>query len=212
MRTSTQPTRVLFAGFHPLILDDVRPAFADGFAIADSTADETTLFDVARHQQPHFIVIDLMRLSSMKTIERLASRFPTSRVVAVTGLPSSQIADAVFSAGASGTVFRLTLPVELPLAIQSIREGRPYCSRTLLLKHGEMRPASSLRAAELAHNHQLLLRLIAKGKPIAEMAEALGLSVRTVRLSMAYLMRRFRIRTAEELRRYALEQRLPPRG
>ncbi len=52
------------------------------------------------------------------------------------------------------------------------------------------------------------MRLIAKGNPLKEVAETLGLSSKTVSTYCARLLAKFSLPTTASLIRYAVEQRL----
>ncbi len=95
---------------------------------------------------------------------------------------------------------------ELVNAIRSVLAGVRYVSPALAerLAAGRARPAHEL----LSRRELEVLRLIADGCPVKEIAEKLGLSVSTVHTHRTHILEKLNLRSDVELARYAVSHRL----
>ncbi|HVB38981.1 MAG TPA: response regulator transcription factor, partial [Vicinamibacterales bacterium] len=121
-----------------------------------------------------------------------------------------QFARRVLDAGASGYLTKDSAPAQLVKAIRLVLTGRRYLSPDLIeeLVVGE-------RAARPARPHETLsdreyqvLRMIASGKTVSQIAAALSLSVKTVSTYRVRVLEKMGMRSTAELMRYAIENRL----
>lgn len=200
---------ILFAGIHPLIAEDSR-LHAHGipgsirYEVAESLADEHSLLPMVNRLRPHFVLLDLLYASSLQTIRRIASINPSCRILAVTGARNQDVAAAALSCGASGILYRTDVSAELFDAIRTVGSGRPFLSSSLSSKAAGSRQGNDRpRTADISSLDELIMRLTLRGYPASHIARALGLSARTVRLSITGLKQGYGVRTKQELREYA---------
>jgi DNA-binding NarL/FixJ family response regulator len=205
-------TTLLLAGFHPLILEDSRLQSSDDHDIHTVTADESTLLPAVDRVKPDVVLLDLLHTSSLKTIQRIRDIRPACPIVALSGMRRTHVAeaitDAIFTAGGSGILYRFTAAAELSAAVQAVLSGRQYLSPAFM-QTANGRAGMPLRpSGQLSVLDELVFRLMAQHYPAHRIARVLGLSVGTIRLSMAYLKRQFRRHTNHDLRRYAMARHL----
>lgn len=204
MAASTTRARLLFAGFHPLILQDSRIHAGTVLPLESVSAEEATLLPAVDRRRPDVLLIDLLHTSSLKTIQRVTAISPACRVVALTGLRHTDVTESIFSAGATGILSRSHALEELFLAVSTVLSGQRYLSPALIAN-----PASILgRGIRQPHNisasDERILHLLAQDYPAPRIARALGLSVETIRLSIACLKQHFGRRTDRGLKRFAI--------
>jgi DNA-binding NarL/FixJ family response regulator len=203
------PRIILLAGIHPLIAEDSRlhvhsiPGSTQ-YEVVESPADEYSLLPVVNRLKPHFVLLDLLHASSLQTIRRITSINPSCCIVAVTGARNRDVAAAAFSSGASGILYRTDISTELIDAISTVRAGRRFLSSSLSSKAAsprtnELRP----QTRGISSLDELIMRLTLRGYPASRIARALGLSARTVRLSITFLKQFYGVRTKQELKEYA---------
>lgn len=200
---------ILLAGVHPLIAEDSRlhiestPALKE-YEIVVSPADEYSLLPVVNRLKPHFVFLDLLHASSLQTIRRITTINPSCCVVAVTGTRNKGVAAAAFSSGASGILYRTDFSTELFDAIRTVRAGQRFLSSSLSSKSASPKnDEHRLQAGGISSLDELIMRLMLRGYPASRIARALGLSARTVRLSITYLKQFYGVRTKQELKEYA---------
>lgn len=210
MPYSTCRARVLFAGFHPLILEDSRLQAGDAYEIHTLSADEGMLLRAVDRIRPDVILLDLLQTGSLRTIQRVRDASPSCRVVALTGMRHEDIAESLFSAGASGILYRPDVAAELCTAIQTVRSGQRYLSPALTTSSTDTAGARSRSPHQLSASDQLMLQLVAKDFPVHRIAQVLELSLSAVRLSIGCLKRQLDQRANRDLKQYAATHDLAP--
>ena len=125
--------------------------------------------------------------------------------------PEDQYGKRMLRAGASGFMSKDVAPDELINAIRKVLAGGRYVSPTLAEKL-----AMDLNARDMGvPPHEVLserefevLRMIASGKTVGDIAEEIHLSVATVSTYRARILLKMNMNTTAELIRYAIENRL----
>jgi DNA-binding NarL/FixJ family response regulator len=124
--------------------------------------------------------------------------------------PEQQFARRALKAGAAGYLTKDSVPDELKEAIKRIVAGGRYVSATLAeklavdLRHGTDMPIHEL----LSDREFQVLRMIASGKTVKEVADELSLSVKTVSTYRSRVLEKTGMKTNAELIRYALQSQL----
>lgn len=210
MSDSRPQQRLLLAGFHPLIVEDSRLHAEGAYDIVAVSADETTLLPAVSRLKPDFVLLDLLHASSLRTIQRISALDPSCRVVVLTNMRRRDVVESIFSNGASGILHRSDAVAELFVAVRAVASGRQFMSSALRKAINRQTPMeeSVQEAIHLSPLDGLVLRLVLQGYPVYRIARGLGLSVRTVRLSIAYLKRSFGVRTNQDLKHYAVANNL----
>ncbi len=205
MPEPTRQQRLMLAGFHPLIVEDSRLHAEDAYDIVAVSADERTLLPAVGRLKPDFVLLDLMHASSLRTIQRITVIDPSCRVVVLTSMRRRGVAESIFSEGASGILHRSDAAAELFLAVRTVASGRQFMSSAMMKAFDRETPKDerSQQVMNLSPLDKTVLRLVLQGYPVHRIARALGLSVRVVRLSIAYLKRYYGVRTNQNLKDYA---------
>ena len=158
------------------------------------------------------VVLDISMpgMSGLDVLKDVRSLRPSAAVLVLSMHPEEQYAVRVLKAGAAGYLTKETAPEELVRAIRKGVAGGRYVSASLA-----ERLAVSLRAGLEAEPHEALsdreyevLRLIASGKTVSQIAEELCLSVKTISTYRARILEKMHMKTNAELMRYAMEKDL----
>ena len=147
--------------------------------------------------------------SGLDLLADLKQRRPELPVLVLSMHPEDQYGKRVLKAGASGYMNKEAAPEDLVKAIRKILSGGVYVSTALAEKL-----ASDL-SRHAGPPHELLsprefevLRMIASGKGITQIAEELHLGVTTVSTYRARILEKMRMASTSELMRYAIDNRL----
>ncbi len=153
--------------------------------------------------------ITLPDASGLDVLIRLKSEHPTLPVLIMSIHDEEQYALRVLKAGASGYLMKDSLPEELIKAIRKITSGGKYISPSLAerLASELVFPETPLQE-RLSDREFQILCLIASGKPLKEIAEALCISGKTVSSYRARILEKMGMSTNADLTRYALEHHL----
>jgi len=188
-----------------LELDGRRDVFGD----ASTAADALTLIS---QQHWDLVVLDISLgnssgLELLQAIHKLRPRLP---VLVLSMHGEEQYARRAFHAGASGYIMKNSPSAELGAAIHKVAHGGKYVSAKL----GEALVANFDPKANLPPHERLskrefeVLRLLASGKAVSEIAEMLSLSDKTVSTYRGRIVEKLHLKTTAELVRYALEHSL----
>src|SRR5260370_41369569 len=122
----------------------------------------------------------------------------------------NQFAVRVLKRGASGYMTKESVPAELVGAIKKVLAGGRYVSAALAEKLVSYLAADTEKPPlELLSDREFqVLRLIASGKPVSEIAKELSLSVKTISTYRARLLEKMGMNNNAELMYYAIQHRL----
>jgi two-component system, NarL family, invasion response regulator UvrY len=175
-----------------------------------STAREA--LDLVRAQDWDAVVLDLSLggrdgLEVLKELKQIRPRLP----VLILSMHSEELfARRAFKAGASGYIRKDIPRSELIAAINKVIGGGTYVSPTLAeelvvdLRRGAERPPHEL----LSDREFEVMRLIALGKTVSEIADILFLSVGTISTYRTRILEKMEMRTNADIIRYAIQNRL----
>ncbi len=143
----------------------------------------------------------------MREIRRLRPKLP---VLVLSMHPEDQFAVRMLKSGAAGYLTKESAGDELAGAIKKVVSGGRYISPTLA-----ERMASYLDMDVRKPPHERLsdrefeiLRMIASGKQVSQIARELSLSVQTISTYRARILKKMDMKNNAELTRYALEKNL----
>jgi DNA-binding NarL/FixJ family response regulator len=148
--------------------------------------------------------------NGIDTLKQVRLERPKLPVLMLSMYPEDQYAFRALKAGASGYLTKMTAADQLVDAIRTITRGRKYITPEL----AESLAESFDRDTEI-EPHSLLsdrefqtLKLIATGKPLAQIGAELALSPKTVSVYRARLLAKLGLHTNADLTRYAIEHKL----
>lgn len=153
--------------------------------------------------EPDVVLIDLdtARLSDEAAAETIRSLVMHARVIALSSIEDRCYVQSLLRAGASGYVVTRHAHDELERAIRTVAEGNSFVDPAI----GEATPEQT-RRGELSDRETEVLRLVAEGHVMKEIATMLGLSVRTLETYKARAMAKLNISSRVEIVRYALQR------
>jgi two-component system invasion response regulator UvrY len=150
--------------------------------------------------------------SGFDILKELKHEQPDLPVLVLTIHGEEQLAVRVLRAGASGYLTKENAPAELVKAIRKVVGGGKYISSSLAetLAAGLDADASSdqPRHKALSDREFQVMQMMAGGKTLAEIAETLSLSAKTVSTYRTRLLEKMNLTTNAEIIRYAIENGL----
>jgi len=205
---------VLIADDHEVVRRGLRDILADEFPelhVAEARSGQETL-GAARQQNWDVVLLDIKMpgRSGLEVLEELKKLQPKTPVVIVSAFPEEEYALRAFKVGAAAYVSKEDASDELLAAVRKALGGGRYVTPALAEKLAAMvsgeAPASP---HETLSNRELeVLRLIAAGKTIKEIAAELHLSEKTIGTYRLRLSKKMNLSSNVELTRYALQHNL----
>ncbi|MFN2227044.1 MAG: response regulator [Anaerolineae bacterium] len=211
MNEKQKPIRVLIADDHPV----VREGFGaivdveDDIQVVGQAADGQEAVRLARALRPDVVLMDLVmpQMDGVAAIEVIRAELPETHVLILTTYADDEHIMAGLQAGARGYLLKDALPEELVQAIRVVAEGgsllQPAVAarvwdRLGALMGGTEAPEATTPAPLLTDREQEILSLLAGGARNRDIAEALFISERTVKVHISNLMDKLQARTRTE--------------
>ena len=188
-----------------LELDGRRDVFGDA-----STAAESLTLISQQHWDIVVLDISLGRSSGLELLHAIQNVRPRLPVLVLSMHGEEQYARRAFQAGASGYIMKNSPSAELAAAINKVAGGGRYVSAKLaeaLVAHLDPK-ANLLPHERLSQREFEVLRLLASGHVVSDIADMLSLSDKTVSTYRSRILEKLHLKTTAELVRYALDHSL----
>lgn len=213
--TVAATTRILVCDDHALFRDGVRSVLSavpslEVVAEAENGRDAVT---IARRVRPDIVLMDfdLPEMSGLDATRRIVGSGCGARVVMLTLYDDEEIVALCIEAGATGYVLKDGPSNELLLAIDAVQRGHKYLTPRALTKivayNGGGKQVRT-RYDLLTEREREVLKLLADGFSVKEIAARLRLSVKTVDVHKTNLMRKLDIHDRATLVKYAIQRKL----
>jgi DNA-binding NarL/FixJ family response regulator len=202
--------RVVLADDHVMVAEGLGHVIGRVADLVACVTNGLQLVDTVRRERPDVVVSDITMpaMSGLDAMRQLhAERIP-ARFVFLTVHAEARLAAEAMRAGARGYLLKQAAGEELLEAIRAVMDGRKYLT-PLISGDALWAVAQGAQGPPLLTPRQLeVLRLIGLGKRMKEIANTLGLSVRTVEDHKAHLLRALLAESTADLVRFAVRQGL----
>jgi two-component system, NarL family, invasion response regulator UvrY len=155
--------------------------------------------------------IDLPGRNGIDILKLVKKDFPRLPVLMLSMYPEDQYAVRALKAGAGGYLNKSSPPATMVGAARTVLAGKKYITPEIAqalaesLTHDD---DSSMPHEKLSDREFQTLRLIASGKRLSEVAEALALSPKTVSVYRARILEKMNLTSNAEITHYALKHGL----
>jgi two-component system invasion response regulator UvrY len=207
--------RILLADDHSIVRSGLRRIIEDaGDMTVVAEADDGREAIQQVHQfRPEVAVIDISMpgLDGLEVISQLRHHYPDLPILILTMHEEEQYVVRSIAAGANGYITNRSAPEQLVKAIRKVYAGGRFLSDTAaesLAQHlaGGSRSRSPLDS--LSNREIQVLRHLALGHTVKEIAEAYHLSTNTVHTYRLRLLKKLNLRNNAELTLFAIQNRL----
>ncbi|NOT63371.1 MAG: response regulator transcription factor [Acidobacteria bacterium] len=163
--------------------------------------------------EAHVVVMDISmpRMNGLETTERLRQAFPHARVLILSRHCDVGNLRMILQAGAAGYVSKQSHSNDLLAAIRAVAAGGTYIDQELagrLVNNylGRQLPKDNLSHHDITDREEGVLKQIAWGFSNKEIADQLGISVKTVEYHKARAMEKLTLKSRAEIVNYALHR------
>jgi two-component system invasion response regulator UvrY len=206
--------RVLITDDHALIRRGLKQILEEGLGavtVGEAGTAREAMEQITQHEWEVVVLdITLPGRSGIDVLRDIKLARPNLPVLILSMHPEEQFAVRVLKSGAAGFVPKESAPEELIAAIKKVLGGGRYVTASLaeklafdLASQAEQPPHEALSAREFE-----VLRLIASGNAVGQIAGKLGISVKTVSTYRARLLEKMRMENNAELTHYAIKNQL----
>ena len=206
--------RILLADDHSLVLQGIRSLLETRYAVVGTAENGKALVEEALRLRPDLIVLDVSMpiLNGIDAAKAIKKVLPCTKLIFLSMHASAVYLRRALEAGASGYVLKSGAAEELLSALERVRAGETYIAPAFgigVIESVRDWARSPERAApQLTERQRQMLQLVAEGRQNKEIAEILGVSVKTVEFHRARLMTKLGAHSVAELTRFAIGEGL----
>ena len=207
-------TKFLIADDHSLIRKGLSTLLREEYPGAEvsEVTDASALIKEAVVQKWDLIISDISMpgRNILETLRELKKILPATPVLILSVHPEDQYVVRALKAGASGYLNKESHPDELLKAVKQLLQGKKYISaegaEKLAASFGD--DPNQLPHEKLSEREFDVMKRIASGKTVSEIAASLSLSVNTISTYRGRILEKMSMQNNAELTLYAIENKL----
>jgi DNA-binding NarL/FixJ family response regulator len=206
--------RIFITDDHSLIREGLKKIINDEKDISiigeAGNAKDTMSFVLSKNIDILILDLNLPDKNGLDLLKELKSLKPELKILILSMHPEDRFAMRVLRAGASGYITKESVGEELVRAIRKVYNGGKYVSESLAemlaieIQGGGDKPIHEI----LSDREFQVLQMIASGKTLAEISEALSLAVTTISTYRARVLEKLNLHSNAELIHYAITNKL----
>jgi two-component system, NarL family, response regulator NreC len=210
--------RIMLADDHTLFRQGVRVLLCAevDFEVIGEASNGSDAVDRAKELHPDVVLMDIGMpgLSSFESTRQIKKNRPETKVLFLTMYDDEDYLVEGMEVGASGYVLKDSPDRQLVAAIRDISRGGSFLSPRMLSQlvddfRSRIKSANRMpRFATLTVREREVLKLLAEGYSIKEIAADLSLSVKTIEAHKFNLMRKLDIHNKAQLVQYAIQKKI----
>lgn len=207
----TPPYLIVLADDHVMVRQGIRRLIEENpdLRVAAEASDGSELLEILRNVKADLAILDITmpNMSGVEATQRIKTIYPGVRVLILTMHKGKELLEHAIAAGADGYLLKEDAPRELLNAIRCIRKGEIYMSPLIIpqITHYYVQAQRKTGRSELLTARETeVLKLIAEGKRSKQIADLLGLSIRTVDNHRGNIMRKLNVTKSADLVRHAI--------
>ncbi|MGA7120926.1 MAG: response regulator transcription factor [Polyangiaceae bacterium] len=206
--------KVLIADDHAVVRRGLRQILAEtqDIMVGGEAATAQEALQLARQERWNAVILDisLPGASGIELLRELHKELPRMPVLVLTVHSAEQYAVRAIKAGAAGFLTKESAPDKLVDAVRKVAGGGRYISPDLAeaLASAVAGDTSDVPHEGLSDRELEVLKLLASGRTVSQIATDLSLSVKTVSTHRTRILKKMHMHTNAELMQYAMRARL----
>jgi DNA-binding NarL/FixJ family response regulator len=210
--------RILLAEDHPVFRMGISALIRShaGWDVCGEAADGRESVKQCLQLRPDLLILDISMpsLNGLDAARQILKRNPDQKILILTDVESEQVIHDCLEAGVRGWILKSDAPDELTAAIEQLQQNRSSFSPRIsnLILYGYLNPhsANSImgRPARLSVREREIVQLVSEGKTSREMAQLLGVTVKTAESHRNNIMNKLELHSTVELVMYAIRNQI----
>ncbi len=205
--------KILIADDHAVVRSGLKQimATATDVTVVDEAASGADVLSKLRGREVDLLMLDITMpgISGVDLIRRVHGEYPDMPILILSIHNEAQVVSRALRAGASGYVTKDSDPEVLLAAIRKLATGGRFIDPTLVDAVVFERHSGDVPPHEILSDREFeVLRLLASGRSINEIAEAFSLSAKTISTHKRRLMQKLGVSNNAELFRYSIRHGL----
>ncbi len=206
--------RVIIADDHKMFREGLKLILSEApdIVVADEAASGHEALEKIYKNEYDILILDISMpgLSGLDVLKELKTNRAKPSILILSMYPEEQYALRAIRYGASGYITKSSAPDELIQAIRKISKGGTYISSEIAerLLFSIKDNSEKLLHEKLSDREFQILRLLATGKTVSQIADELCLSVKTISTYRTRILEKMNMKTTAELIHYAIKHNL----
>jgi DNA-binding NarL/FixJ family response regulator len=206
--------RILIADDHAIFREGLKHILEEhpDIVVADEAGNGQEVLDKVWKNPYDMVLLDIGMpgMPAIEVLKQMKNERPRVPVLVLSMYPEDQYAVRFIRAGASGYLTKESAPDELITAIRKITAGRKYITSSIAEKLAdEVEPDAGKPVHHALSDREFeVFRLIASGKTVKEIGDALSLSVKTISTYRTRILEKMKMKSNAELMHYALQHHM----
>jgi DNA-binding NarL/FixJ family response regulator len=212
----SKSTRILICDDHTLFVEGIKAMLRNesSLEIVGEARDGRQAVELVKELKPDLLLMDVSMpdMNGFDATQRVHELDPNIKVLILTMHDEEELVARCLEAGAAGYIIKDAPASQLLYAIEMVQKGERYLSPVVLkqvvagyVKNSNVPQTSYDR---LSPREREVLKLLAEGLSVKEIATRLNLSVKTVDVHKTNLMKKIDVHDRTELIKYAIRQKL----
>jgi DNA-binding NarL/FixJ family response regulator len=206
--------RVLVADDHAILREGIRALLRlhDDIEVVGEAANGAEAIQQVAKLDPDVVLMDIAMpgLGGIEASLELKKLGVRAKVLVLSQYEDREYVRRLLKAGVSGYVLKKSAGSELANAIRAVQRGGlvldPEVARTAMEEGGTAAPGPADPYESLTDREKQVLKLVAEGRSNKEVAELLGISVKTAMSHREHVMEKLGVHNRTELVRFAIRR------
>lgn len=217
MQTENNKIRISLVDDHQMFREGLKFVLSDieNVEVISESSNGLEFLDYLDTSQPDLILMDIAmpKMDGIEATKRALARYPELKIIALSMFGEEAYYTKMMNAGVRGFIIKESGAEELEVAIKEILSGGTYFSQKLLqniviTKSNQTEKKIPEVIVKISQREQEVLKLICSGSSNTEIAEKLGISLRTVEGHRSNMINRTGVKNSIQLVLYAYKNNL----
>jgi DNA-binding NarL/FixJ family response regulator len=209
----------LIADDHEVVRQGIRALLEthEGWVVAGEAVTGRQAVEKARQLRPDLVIMDITmpEMNGLEATRQIRKELPEAEVLVLSVHDSEQLVREVLEAGARGYVLKSDAGRDLLAAVETLCHHKPFFTAKVsemvlegFLKGGPTSESGKSPLGALTAREREIVQLLAEGQSNKEVADTLGISVKTVETHRSHVMAKLNLHSMSDLVRYAVRNQL----